>query len=146
MLGDIGGYGNYFVAVIFFIVGLHLMDVISIPLSGFGGSQIEGKGFWAAFILGLFFGLALGPCTFAFMAPMLGVVFKLGDSNFLYAALLLIMYGLGHCSVIVAAGTFTEEVQKYLNWNEKSKGAIILKKACGALVIFGGLYMIYTAP
>ena len=54
--------------------------------------------------------------------------------------------GVGHCSVIVLAGTFTSVVQRYLNWNERSKGAVILKKACGVLVIVGGLYLIYTAP
>ena len=39
----------------------------------------------------------------------------------------------------------SELVQKYLNWNEKSKGAIILKKVCGILVLLGGVYLIYTA-
>jgi len=47
--------------------------------------------------------------------------------------------------VIVLAGTFTEVVQGYLNWNEKSKGAVILKKVCAVLVLVGGLYLIYTA-
>src|SRR4030067_997906 len=28
MMGDVGKYGNYFVALIFFVVGLHLLDVI----------------------------------------------------------------------------------------------------------------------
>ena len=56
-----------------------------------------------------------------------------------------LLYGVGHCSVIVLAGTFTEVVQHYLNWNEKSKGAVILKKICGVLVLLGGLYSIYTA-
>ena len=52
---------------------------------------------------------------------------------------------MGHCSVIVLAGTFTELVQRYLNWNEKSKGAVIVKKVCGVLVLLGGLYLIYQA-
>ena len=46
-------------------------------------------------------------------------------------------------SVIVAAGTSTELVQKYLNWNERSKGAVILKKVCGVLVLLGGVWLIY---
>ena len=104
------------------------------------------KGVLAAFILGLVFGIALGPCTFAYIAPMLGVTFKLGAEQPIYAGSLLLMYGVGHCSVIVAAGTSTGLVQKYMNWNESSKGAVILKKVCGALVILGGLYLIYTAP
>ena len=37
MLGDVGPYGNYFVAAIFFLVGLHLLDVIPMPWSGPGG-------------------------------------------------------------------------------------------------------------
>jgi cytochrome c-type biogenesis protein len=40
------------------------------------------------------------------------------------------------------AGTFTEVVEHFLRWNDKSKGAIILKKICGVLVILGGVYMI----
>jgi cytochrome c-type biogenesis protein len=78
------------------------------------------------------------------MAPMLGVTFKLATTNLLYGVLLLVVYGIGHCSVIVLAGTSTELVQKYMNWNEKSKGAVILKKICGVLVLLGGLYLIYT--
>jgi cytochrome c-type biogenesis protein len=145
MMGDVGKYGNYFVALVFFLVGLHLLDVIPMPVSGPGQVGIKRKGMLAAFILGLVFGIALGPCTFAYMAPMLGVTFKLASTNLMNGILLLLIYGLGHCSVIVFAGTFTEVVQRYMNWNEKSKGALILKKICGVLVIFGGLYLIYTA-
>jgi cytochrome c-type biogenesis protein len=60
--------------------------------------------------------------------------------------LLIMIYGVGHCSVIVLAGTFTEVVQRYMDWNEKSKSAVILKKICGALVLLGGVYLIYIAP
>ena len=145
MMGDVGRYGNYFVAVIFFIVGLHLLGVIPMPWSGPGQVGMKRKGMLAAFILGLIFGIALGPCTFAYMAPMLGVTFKLASTNLLYGVLLLLVYGIGHCSVIVFAGTFTEVVQRYMNWNEKSKGSIILKKICGILVLLGGIYLICTA-
>lgn len=146
MLGDIGAYGNYLVAVIFFLVGLHLLDVIPVPWSGPGQVGMKRRGMLAAFILGLVFGIALGPCTFAYMAPMLGVTFRLAASSLPYGILLLLMYGVGHCSVIVLAGTSTEVVQRYLNWNERSGGAVIVKKVCGALVLVAGLYLIYMAP
>ena len=145
MMGDLGRYGNYFVALVFFAVGLHLLGVIPMPWSGPGQVAMKRKGMLAAFILGLVFGIALGPCTFAYMAPMLGVTFKLAATNLFYGVLLLVVYGLGHCSVIVLAGTCTELVQRYMNWNEKSKGAIILKKICGILVLVGGLYLIFIA-
>jgi cytochrome c-type biogenesis protein len=145
MLGDVGKYGNYFVAVIFFVVGLILLDVIPIPFSGPGQIGMKRKGPLAAFILGLVFGIALGPCTFAYMAPMLAVTFKTAATNLLYGLSLLLAYGIGHCSVIVFAGTCTELVQRYMNWTEKSKGAVILKKVCGVLVLLGGVYLIYQA-
>lgn len=145
MLGDLGRFANYFVAAIFFLVGLHLMDVIPMPWSGPGQVNIKRKGPLAALLLGLVFGIALGPCTFAYMAPMLGVVFKVAAAQWLYAVILLLAYGIGHCSVIVFAGGSTQLVQRYLNWNEQSHGAVLLKKTCGLLVIVGGLWMVYTA-
>jgi cytochrome c-type biogenesis protein len=145
MMGDVGRYGNYFVAAIFFVVGLHLVGVIPMPWSGPGQVGMKRKGMLAAFILGLVFGIAIGPCTFAYMAPMLGVTFKLAATNIGYGILLLAVYGVGHCSVIVVAGTSTELVQRYLDWNEESKGAVILKKVCGALVLLAGVYLIYIA-
>lgn len=146
MLGDVGRYGNYFVALIFFVVGLHLLGLIPMPWSGPGQVGLKRKGYLAALILGLLFGVALGPCTFAYMAPMLGVTFRLAATNFLYGALLLLAYGVGHCSVIVAAGSSTELVQRFLNWNEHSKGLTVVKIICGILVILGGGWLIYTAP
>ena len=146
MMGDLGSVGNYIVAAIFFLVGLHLLDVIPMPWSGPGQVGMKRKGLLAALVLGLVFGIALGPCTFAYMAPMLGVTFRLAASNVSYGVVLLLAYGVGHCAVIVFAGTCTEAVQRYLNWNERSKGAMVLKKVCGGLVILGGLYLLYVTP
>jgi len=145
MMGDVGRYGNYFVAAVFTLVGLYLLDVLpqlslSAPAVGF-----KLKGLLASFLLGLIFGIALGPCTFAYMAPMLAVAFRAGMENLTFGSLLLLVYGIGHTSVIVAAGTFTEVVQRFLNWNEGSRGLTIVKRICGALVILAGVYMVYTA-
>ena len=142
MLGDIGPFANYFAAIIFFSVALHLFDVFPMPWSA-AQPGIKKKGLLAAFLLGLIFGIALGPCTFAYMAPMLAITFKESSSNFLYGVLLLFAYGVGHCAVIVIAGTSTELVQNYLDWSSKSTN--ILKRICGVLLIIAGLYFIYIA-
>jgi len=145
MMGDVGPYGNYFVAAVFFLVGLHLLDVLPLPFIGKAGQPaFKKKGLLAAFILGLVFGIALGPCTFAFMAPMLGMAFSVASTNFVFAVSLVAAYAVGHVSVIILAGTFTGVVQSYLNWNERSKGVIIVKRVCGLLVILGGAYLLYT--
>jgi len=145
LMGDVGVIGNYIVAVIFFIIGLHLLEVITLPFPGMSNQpNVKKKGALAAFIIGLLFGIALGPCTFAYMAPMLGIAFRVASSQPVYAGSLILLYAIGHCSIIVLAGTFTSAVQKYLNWNERSKGAVILKKVCGVLVILGGVYLIWS--
>jgi cytochrome c-type biogenesis protein len=145
IMGDVGKTGNYFVAVIFFVIGLHLLEVIHLPFLGVSNQpKMKRKGALAAFVIGLLFGVALGPCTFAYMAPMLGIAFQTASSNLPLAVSLVLLYAAGHCSVIVLAGTFTSMVQKYLHWNERSKGAVFLKKVCGVLVILGGVYLIWS--
>ncbi|MFA5701735.1 MAG: cytochrome c biogenesis protein CcdA [Desulfuromonas sp.] len=145
MLGDLGPWGNWLVAGIFFLFGLHLWGLIPMPWSGPGQIGMQRKGLLAALILGLVFGIALGPCTFAYMGPVLGVAFTEASTNLVFAASLLLAYGLGHCAVIVFAGTFTEKIQRYLNWSEGSRGTLWLKRICGLLVMAGGAWLLYTA-
>jgi cytochrome c-type biogenesis protein len=142
MLGDLGAHVNYIVAAIFFVIGLHFLGVIPMPLSAAGARMGKRRGLLAALMLGLVFGLALGPCTFAYMAPMLGITLSVGRTNMGYAIMLLGAYGVGHCAVIVAAGTFTEVVERYLKWSADSRGLTMVKKVCGILVIIGGIYLI----
>lgn len=146
MLGDIGSsYGNYIVAIIFFVMGLHLLEIIPLPFLGRSNQPaFRKKGLWAAFGLGLIFGIALGPCTFAYMAPMLGIVFTMSVTQFFYGVALLFIYSIGHCSVIIFVGTFAGMIQNYLNWNERSNGVAWVKKICGILIILGGIYLIWN--
>lgn len=145
LMGDVGTIGNYIVAVIFFIVGLWLMDIIKIDWNTKGLNKTKSAGLRGALILGLLFGAALGPCTFAYAAPVLGIVFQTAGTDFTLAGLFLFAFGLGHCLVIVAAGTLTGKVQKYLNWSEGSSLILWLKRVCGILVILGGIYLILNA-
>ena len=143
MMGDIGPWVNYVVAAVFFIIGLHLLGFIPLPfMQGVEQPGIKRKGFLASFLLGLIFGIALGPCSFAYMAPMIAITFSVSSVQVWYGSLLLLAYGAGHCLVIILAGTFTETVERYLKWNEASKGTIIIKKLCGILIIVAGGYLI----
>jgi len=147
LLGDIGLAGNIIISIVMIAIGLNLAGILPVPFFDKGVSQpgYKVKGLSGAFILGLVFGIALGPCTFAFMAPVLGVAITLSSKSFFSAAGVVTAYGLGHTIVIVAAGTFSGMIQKYLNWNEKTKTADIAKTICGVLVAIAGMYMLGTA-
>mgnify|MGYP001214864452 CR=1 FL=1 len=41
MMGDVGPYGNYVVAVLSFVVGLYLMEIIPLPWSGSAQTPIR---------------------------------------------------------------------------------------------------------
>ena len=145
LMGDVGAWANYVVALVFFVVGLSLVDVIPIGWSAPAVSQIERRGLVAALVPGLVFGIALGPCTFAYMAPMQGVTFAVAGTSALYGVLLIAVYGLGHCSIIVAAGGSTGWVAGYLRWTNRSRISRYLRYTSGLLVLAGGVYLIYTA-
>jgi cytochrome c-type biogenesis protein len=145
MLGDVGPVVNYAVAVVLIALGLHFLGVLPLPWSGPGVHGSGRSGVLAAFVLGLVFGVGVGPCTFAYMAPMLGVTFKVATGSWMRAMTLLLLYGVGHCSVIVLAGGSMDLVQRYLGWSQSSRGVELLRRACGVLVILGGLYLISTA-
>jgi len=56
---------------------------------------------------------------------------------------MLAAFALDHCSVILLAGMLTERVQAYLNWSERTKTAIAIRKASGLLA--GAAYLVYLA-
>ena len=145
ILGDIGKIGRYAVALVFFLFGLNLMGVIPLNWAGPRLPKPKRREYLSVLILGLIFGLALGPCTFAFMAPMLGVVFTLTSKNLIYGLLLLAAFAVGHCAVIIAAGTGMGWVQRFIKWEENSKGISMIRKICGGLVLLGGVYLLYSS-
>ena len=136
---------NYVIAAIFVAAGLHLMGVLSIPLPSLTPKSGARKGVVAAVAIGFVFGLGLSPCTFAFLAPILGVTFGSAATSPLRGIALLLAFGVGHCGVIGLAGSSTEFVQRYLDWNEKTKALTVLKTVCGVLVIVAAGVLIYTA-
>jgi cytochrome c-type biogenesis protein len=144
MLGDVGPWANYAVAAVLAGVGLHLLGVLPLPWEG-GRALPRYHGKAAALLLGLIFGVALGPCTFAYLAPVLGVIFGVARTQPGFAVLLLLAYGVGHCTLIVAAGVSAGRVQRVLDWHGASRGAVWLRRVCGLLVLGGAVWLVVTA-
>jgi cytochrome c-type biogenesis protein len=145
MLGDLGSWGNYAVAGVFLLFGLHLLDLLPVPGSWRPAPAQAGRGALGALVFGLVFGVALGPCTFGFMAPVLGVTFGMAATAPLFALTVLGLFGLGHCAVISLAGMSSAWVQRWLNWQNETPGAKWLRRSCGLLVLAAGIWLIVSA-
>ncbi len=144
MIGDLGSHANLIFGIAMCIGGILLLDVIPFgSVSLVSKVKIDGTKPFTIFLVGLLFGMALGPCAFAFMAPVLTLVFSLAETKLLAAIAITVSYAIGHCLVIVFAGTSVGFVQKLLNWNEGSKGLSMMKKVCAVLVIAAGIYLIF---
>ncbi|MFA6287091.1 MAG: cytochrome c biogenesis protein CcdA [Opitutaceae bacterium] len=145
MLGDLGPWGNYGVSAVFFVFGLHLLGLLPLPERWRTPPGQPRRGPLGAFLFGFVFGVALGPCTFGFMAPVLGVTFGVAATAPAFAFGVLALFGLGHCFVIGLAGVSSSWVQRWLAWQNDTPGAKWLRRICGMLVIAGGVYLIVTA-
>jgi cytochrome c-type biogenesis protein len=145
MLGDLGGWANYAVAAVFGLFGLYLLDLLPWPENWRLRPRQARRGLLGALLFGLTFGLALGPCTFGFMAPVLGVTFGLADAAPVFAFSVLALFGIGHCAVIGLAGVSSTWVQRWLDWQNDRPGATWLRRGCGLLVLAAGGWLLVTA-
>ncbi len=147
LMTDLSRITNYIVAVIFILFGLHLMEVIRIPWINLKGMSIKrSRGLFGAWLLGTFSGMAIGPCSFAYLAPMLVLAMKAATGNFLFAFLMVLMYALGNCLIIIIAGTSAGFVTRYMNFGENSNFTLIMNRIFGVILILVSLYFIYSAP
>lgn len=145
MLGDIGPWGSWLVGAVFIVFGLVLLEVIRLPWSGPNMASGRQSGLMGALVLGLIFGIAVGPCTFAYMAPVLAIVFDKAGTGFLFSITLILLYSIGHCSIIILAGILGARIQAFLNWDQKSHLTLGIRKACGIVLILIGLYLLWAA-
>jgi len=144
MLGDLGPWGDYAVAAIFLFFGLYLLDLLPIPDGWRPTPNQPRRGALGALLFGLAFGVALGPCTFGFMAPVLGVTFGMAKTAPIFAFGVLVLFGLGHCAVIGLAGFSSTWVQRWLSWQDNTPGAKWLRRGCGLLVLAAGAWLVLS--
>lgn len=144
LMGDVGSVLPVLVAIFLILCGLWLMDVP--PLNrltpSFSVHQKSYRGTLGALILGLVYGIILGPCSFAFLAPMLGFVFAASSNQIAYGIALILLYALGHGSVIIAAGTFGDFLSSMLQKRGAHTIALWFKRVLGGIVIIAGILQI----
>ena len=148
LIGGLLGGGTriwyYLAAVVCFVIGLQMLQVIHLsPPSWFGRlrEKIRTKGLFGAFLLGLVSGLVSSQCATPALAAILTYVMAQKQSM-VYGAMLLFIYALGRGIPIVLAGTFTGVIKNLRalgNWSGW------LEKASGVIIILVGFYFLWIS-
>jgi cytochrome c-type biogenesis protein len=143
LLGNVGSFWVYAVAGICLIMGLHLLGVFNLTLPLPNLLRTPKRGVLGALLLGLLFGVVSAPCATPILAVLL--VYIASKGSYAYGAFLLFFYALGHCFLIVLAGTSMGMAKALLESRGLQKASIVLQKAAGVVIILIGLFFLGTS-
>jgi cytochrome c biogenesis protein CcdA len=142
LVGDVGRFWPYLVAAVCFIMGLHLLEVWNFDLPLPQAWRPQKAGPFGAFLLGLLFGVVSSPCATPILAVLL--VYIASKGNLAYGGLLLFLYALGHCALILIAGTSMGLAKRLLESKGLNTSLAYLRKGSGVLIILIGLFFIWN--
>lgn len=143
--GDLGNRTDWLVALALAFAGLTLLDVVRLDFSSPNLSRFRGGGGHAALLAGLFFGSVTGPCTFGFLAPVIGAGFRAGQQGWLPGVALVAAFGLGQGLTVVAAGGSIGAVQAFLDNRKAQSASLALRRTLGCLALLAALYYVHKA-
>ncbi len=146
----LGGYERFLTlitAAVFIVMGLHMLGAIHVKFFalGRGGTGTESQSLKGAVVLGLVSGLAVGPCSIAYVSPVLSLAMSQASKGIFAPVMLVVCYALGHSTVLVCAGTFSQIFSEFLESDRDSLTYWAVKAVnvlCGIALICGGVYLV----
>lgn len=141
MFGTVGGWWHVAAGAVALLMGGQMLGLYHMDLAIKSQFRPKQGGIVGSFLLGLFFGVVSSPCATPVLVTLLTFVATKGQV--LYGTTLLFTYAVGHCLLMLVAGTFTGFVEAFAqnrgvanlsNWSRKLSGGII--SLAGALLLW----------
>jgi cytochrome c biogenesis protein CcdA len=143
MFGSMGGWWYVAAGIVALMMGGQMIGLYEIRLPIKREFKPKQGGIIGSFLLGLFFGVVSSPCATPVLVVILTYVATKGQV--LYGTALLFTYAVGHCLLMLFAGTFTGFIESFV----KQRGIINFSawtKRFGGLVVTGvGVYLLWMA-
>jgi cytochrome c biogenesis protein CcdA len=143
MFGTLGGWWYVAAGAVAVAMGLQMAGLFEIRLPIRREFRPKRGGLAGAFLLGLFFGVVSSPCATPVLVVILTLVATRGEV--LYGVALLFVYALGHCLLMLLAGTFTGFIEAFV----KAKGVVSFsawaKRLGGGVVTAVGAWFLWQA-
>jgi len=140
LMTGVGSWWYIVLGIIMLGVGLQLIGVLDIMPKACNIPS-KRKGLIGAFILGIVGGVLSSPCATPVLIAILA--FVAGQGNIALGIALLLFYSIGHCALLLIAGTSVGFVQKLAASPETEKWGRVFKILLGVIVILIGLYLFY---
>ena len=140
MLGDIGNWWQVLIGAVLIWVALGMLGVQACSISGSLLYRLNLRGIHGAFGLGLAYGVLSGSCTFGFIAPILAIVTV--QEKIVTGSVMMILFALGHCLPIVAAGSSTALVRKLTESASWQGAGTWFRRGAGLVIALLGVYFI----
>lgn len=131
--GQIGIGLPIVVSAIAILMGLNLLEIISLSLPSFGNTEWIKEDFPPAirsYLLGLTFGLVASPCSTPVLATLLAWVAS--SEDLILGGIFLLTYAIGYVLPLILAGTFTANIKQFLelrrwtSWINPVSGSLLL--------------------
>lgn len=140
MLGDVGVWWQVLVGAVLLWVALGMLGVQACSMSGSLLYRLKLRGIHGAFGLGLAYGILSGSCTFGFIAPILAIVTV--QQKIVAGSVMMILFALGHCLPIAAAGSSTALVRKVTENSAWQGAGMWFRRGAGVVIALLGVYFI----
>jgi len=141
MFGTLGGPWHLIAGVIALVMGGQLLGLYEIRLPVRRDYKPRQGGIVGAFLLGLFFGVVSSPCATPVLVVLLTVV--AGKGQVLYGTALLFVYAIGHCLLMLFAGTFTGFVEGFVKARGVVNFSLWAKRVSGLVVALAGGWFVW---
>ena len=143
MFGTVGGWWYLAAGTVALMMGGQMMGMYEIRLPIRRDFRPKQGGIIGSFLLGLFFGVVSSPCATPALVVLLTYVATKG--RVLYGVALLFTYALGHCLLMLLAGTFTGFVESFATARGVVNISLWAKRLGGLVIAVAGLYLVWNA-
>ena len=143
MFGTLGGWWYIVAGIVALVMGGEMMGLYEIHLPIKRDFKPKQGGIIGSFLLGLFFGVVSSPCATPVLVVILTYVATKGQ--ILYGTSLLFTYALGHCLLMLFAGTFTGFVEAFVKKQGIVNFSLWTRRVGGLIVASVGGWLLWQA-
>jgi len=136
-----GSWWYIVLGILMVLMALQTWEIFNFIPSTYAISKNKKKGFIGALLAGILGGLFASPCATPVLVVLLAFVVK--EGNIVLGILLLLLYSLGHSTLVLIAGTSVGFVKKLSASKKYGKISNALKIIMGLLILLIALYMFY---